>query len=102
METDLSIPIYQTYLFWIAIAFLTYFGGNFFLFLFSKTSLQKSEDFLLQYKIILGSFTIFKNLLLCVAILHMKNLRSTKNPSDEAIKKIELDFFETNEKINVR
>lgn len=95
METELKVPIYQTYFFWISIAFLMYFGGNFFLFLFSKTSLQKSEDFYFQYSLILGSFTILKNILLCVAVFQSRYSVKKQNPSDEALKQIELDFFDT-------
>ena len=97
METELKMPIYQTYFFWISIAFLIYFGGDFFLFLFSKTSLKKSQDFYFQYSLILGSFTILKNILLCVAVIQSKYSVKKLNPSDEALKQIELDFFDSND-----
>lgn len=60
-------PIYTKAIFWISVAFIINFSGNFFLFLYSKSS-YNDEAFKTQYTIIYTSVTIFKNLLLCISI----------------------------------
>ncbi len=102
METDLTTPIYQSYFFWVAIAFLIFFAGNFFLFLFSKFSevMENSDVLRFQYQIILGTFTIVKNILLCIAIYLTKFNKGNLKSSDETIKKIDLGFFAPNAKLN--
>lgn len=60
-------PIYTSHSFWIAIAFLIFSTGNFFLFLFSNLLLENGQNSTL-YLIVYGSFTILKNIFLCIAI----------------------------------
>lgn len=67
MQYSISSPIYYSPGFWISVAFLIYFSGNFFLFLFSKSMLT-NPSFRQQYIIIYGVVTIIKNIFLCVAI----------------------------------
>lgn len=61
------VPIFQTNLFWIAVAFIIYCSGNFFLFLYSNQ--QNDEQFKLQYTLIYSTFTILKNILLCIGVM---------------------------------
>lgn len=61
------IPIYQTNMFWIAVAFTLYCSGNFFLFLYSNNAVQ-SPQFLSQYTLIYSTFTILKNILLSIGV----------------------------------
>ena len=67
MSFSFDYPIYQTSFFWIAVAFIIYFAGNFFLFLYSKNSFN-DDAFKLQYTIIYSFVTILKNILLCVGV----------------------------------
>jgi hypothetical protein len=66
MTHSFDIPLYQTSFFWISVAFIVYFAGNFFLFLYSKNSFN-DESFKNQYTIIYTTFTILKDILLCIA-----------------------------------
>jgi len=81
MKYDSKYPIYYAPAFWIAVAFLIFSTGNFFLFLFSKMLLQNKENKIL-YNDIYGTFTILKNILLCVAVIVAKNSTNNDNPSD--------------------
>jgi len=67
-ETIVIEPIYHKSIFWICVAFIINFSGNFFLFLFSKYSLN-DELFKTQFTIIYSTVTIIKNLLLCLSIV---------------------------------
>lgn len=68
IQVNTSIPIYQTKIFWIAVAFIIYSSGNFFLFLYSINPI-KDEDFLFQYTLVYSTFAILKNVSLSVGIL---------------------------------
>jgi hypothetical protein len=68
LQYNVSAPILHTSEFWVSVAFLLYFSGNFFLFLFSKSNLN-DPNFRNQYIIIYGSVTIIKDILLTVAII---------------------------------
>lgn len=89
MKYDSKYPIYYAPAFWIAVAFLIFSTGNFFLFLFSKMLLENSENKIL-YNDIYGSFTILKNILLCVAVVVAKNSAKNDNQSNININ-LELD-----------
>ena len=67
LQNYLSTPIYQTSLFWIMVAFIIYFSGSFFLFLYSK-NYYNNKDFAFQYGLIYGFVAISKNLLICIAV----------------------------------
>lgn len=71
-----KFPVYLLPGFWIAVAFLIYSTGNFFLFLFSKILLQNLENKIL-YNNINGFFTILKDILLCTAVVVAKKPNST-------------------------
>ncbi len=86
MKYITKFPIYQSPAFWIAVAFLIFSTGNFFLFLFTKI-LQLSLHNKLLYNDIYGLFTIFKNILLCTAVVVAKNLKIK-----EDLSKIKLDL----------
>ena len=61
-------PVYQKAIFWISVAFIINFSGNFFLFLYSKNS-YNDEIFQRQYTIIYSTVTILKDILLCISAL---------------------------------
>ena len=60
-------PIYHKAIFWISVAFIINFSGNFFLLLSSVNSFQ-DEAFRYTFTIIYSSVTILKNILLCVSV----------------------------------
>lgn len=71
MKYSTKSPVYFSPAFWIAVAFLIFSTGNFFLFLFSKMLLQDLDHKFL-YNNIYGFFTILKNILLCTAVVVAK------------------------------
>jgi hypothetical protein len=68
IQTSTSVPIYLTKIFWIAVAFIIYSAGNFFLFLYSNNPV-KDKEFLTQYTLIYSTFAILKNISLSIGIL---------------------------------
>lgn len=66
MQYSLDIAVHQTSFFWVAVAFVVYFAGSFFLFLYSKNSYQ-DDSFRNQYTIIYSVVTISKDILLCIS-----------------------------------
>ena len=70
---NFTVPLYQLPSFWISVAFFVYFSGNFFLFLFTKL-MENEQGFVNQYTLIYSSITIFKDILLCIALIINKNL----------------------------
>ena len=67
MQENVVTPIYTKPIFWISVAFIINFSGNFFLFLYSQTSFN-DDAFRRQFTIIYSSVTILKNLLLCIGV----------------------------------
>jgi hypothetical protein len=67
MNIDTTIPMYQTIFFWIVIAFFIYSSGNFFLFLYRNNTIDNDTS-RQQYTIIYSTFTIVKDILLCIAL----------------------------------
>ena len=90
---NFTIPLYQLPSFWISVAFLIYFSGNFFLFLFSKV-IENDPGFANQYTLIYSSITIIKNILLCTALIVNRNLIVTKDISS-VIPNLSIENFET-------
>ncbi len=84
-------PIYNKAIFWISVAFIINFSGNFFLFLYSKSSYDE-EAFKFQYTVIYTSVTIIKNILLCISIFIKE--RETKKSQDEYAS-LDLDSYFT-------
>ena len=90
---NFTIPLYQLPSFWISVAFLIYFSGNFFLFLFSKI-IENEPGFADQYTLIYSSITIIKNIFLCIALLVNKNTVDYKDFSSE-IPNLNVENFKT-------
>lgn len=67
IKTVIIYPLYQSHTFWICVGFFIYFTGNFFFFLFSNTTSDKS--FITQLNIIYSFVTIIKNIILSVSLL---------------------------------
>ena len=91
MKYSTKYPVYSSPAFWIAVAFLIFSTGNFFLFLFSKLFVQGLNSKLL-YNNIYGFFTILKNILLCTGIVIAKNYKIEDERSDINTN-LELDSF---------
>jgi hypothetical protein len=91
MKYSTKYAIYLSPAFWIAVAFLIFSTGNFFLFLFSKMLLQNSENKHL-YNDIYGFFTIVKNILLCTSVMVAKNSKIKDDPPNININ-LELETF---------
>jgi hypothetical protein len=78
MQKTYNEPIYEKAVFWISVAFLLNFAGNFFLFLYSKNRFVDA-DFQKNYTIIYGTVTLCKNFFLCVsAYVYKKNNKNKK------------------------
>ncbi len=88
IKFNVSASVYSLPSFWISVAFLIYFSGNFFLFLFSK-SMFKNPDFRFQYTIIYSSVTIIKNIFICTGIYTNSLLLNKENTF---LKKIDIDL----------
>ena len=91
IQFNLSTPILHTSEFWVSVAFLLYFAGNFFLFLFSK-SMFNNPAFRVQYTIIYSTITIIKDILLSVSILVHVYVNNHKNRFNDPIE-IDLGTF---------
>jgi hypothetical protein len=66
-KTD-TLFIYNTSNFWIVVAIIIYFSGTFFLFIYSQSFIN-DQQFLKTYALILGIFTIVRNLMLAIAFI---------------------------------
>jgi hypothetical protein len=80
MQQDGNEPLFNTFVFWFAVAFLLNYSGNFLLFLYSETS-KKDPDFKINYAIIYSTVTIIKNILLCIAVT-MRQSNNIAKPSN--------------------
>ncbi|HEV2830971.1 MAG TPA: hypothetical protein VGW31_03230, partial [Hanamia sp.] len=89
-----NLLVYSTFNFWVAITFLIYFSGTFFLYIMTY-SLRSDIAFQKQYFVINASFNILKNILLCVAMC-MKTNDSLK-PAPSSLPDLgDEDFFQKN------
>lgn len=61
-------PLYTIPNFWVALGFLTYFSGTFFLYLISISVENKDAEYRQQYNFVVACFSVLKNALFCVAI----------------------------------
>jgi hypothetical protein len=96
MRSNTVVPAYQTRPFWIAVAFTLFCSGNFFLFLFSNTTV-KDELYKLQFTIIYSTFTILKNLFISIGlIIKVDNENINLTPKEEDIWEIPSEFKKTN------
>jgi hypothetical protein len=68
IKQEIYEPLFTTFIFWFAVAFLIFFSGNFLLFVYSKTS-NKNSDYSTNFTIIYSAVTILKNFLLSIAVL---------------------------------
>lgn len=76
MQETIVEPIYQKSIFWICVAFIINFSGNFFLLLSSISSYQDAT-FRDTFTIINGTVTILKNVFLCIAVVLNENKNDT-------------------------
>lgn len=78
IKTEVNESLFQTFIFWIAVALLINYSGNFLLFVYSETS-NKDLDFKTNYTLIYCTVTIVKNILLCIAVSIKDPLKVNKN-----------------------
>ncbi len=78
MRYNYYTPLFELPSFWVSVAFLIFFSGDFFILLVAKTRFSEF-GFGDQFVIVNSTLTIIKNILLCVAIFVNKNLVATKN-----------------------
>ncbi|MBS1509857.1 MAG: hypothetical protein JST86_03400 [Bacteroidetes bacterium] len=95
IQTNTIIPVYQTNVFWIAVAFIIYCSGNFFLFLYSNQ--QNDEQFQIQYTLIYSTITILKNILLCIGVM-VKQPKENHEYNDLITQQKFPDFLQKQEK----
>ncbi len=81
IQESIVEPIYYKAIFWISVAFIINFSGNFFLLLTSINSFQ-DEEFKYVFTIIYSSVTILKNILLCIAVTIKENKNDTQFLND--------------------
>ena len=81
MQKVVSIPLYVTIEFWLAVALILYFSGNFFLFVYSR-SMINDKEFQAVYKTIYSPIIIIKNTFISLAIIFKANLNSTNRSED--------------------
>jgi hypothetical protein len=92
IKQDANEPLFITFIFWFAVAFLINFSGNFLLFVYSETS-ENEPDFKINYAIIYSTVTVIKNILLCIAATMKENFNSQKNTGNEALKNMNPAIF---------
>jgi hypothetical protein len=68
MRYSVATPVYQSPSFWISVAFLIYFSGNFFQFLYSDPK-YATPQFIDLLNIVYDIVTIIKDILLCIAVI---------------------------------
>lgn len=79
MQENVIEPIYNKAIFWISVAFIVNFSGNFFLFIYSKNS-YADDAFKRQYTLIYSTVTILKNILLIIGVT-TKEAHESKMPN---------------------
>lgn len=77
LQETVMEPIYHKSIFWISVAFILNFSGNFFLLLSSVNSYD-NEAFRETFTIIYSTVTISKNVLLCISVY----IKENKNEND--------------------
>jgi hypothetical protein len=101
MQYSVAKPIYQSPSFWISVAFLIYFSGNFFYFMLSRDPvLYDDPQFTILSDNIYDSLTILKNLLLCTAIFVNNSQEKHVSSPNKIPISIDLDFFKANKNKN--
>ena len=98
ININTPVPIYQTSIFWIAVAFTLYCAGNFFLFLYSNSAV-KNDTYRNNYTIIYSTFTIIKNILLCIGI-SLKQQKKDNEYSNFLILNNPFDFNIKSKEVN--
>ena len=81
MQEVLTVPLYLTIEFWLAVALILYFSGNFFLFVYSRSMIE-DKGFLAMYKIVYSTIIIIKNTFISIAIIHKSNSGNNKRSDD--------------------
>lgn len=81
MQEVVTVPLYLTIEFWLAVSLILYFSGNFFLFVYSRTMIDDKE-FKAMYKIVYSTIIIIKNTFISIAIIHKSNSGNNKKSSD--------------------
>jgi hypothetical protein len=91
LQESVVEPIYHKSIFWISVAFILNFSGNFFLLLSSVNSFD-NEVFRDTFTIVYSSVTILKNILLCIAVYTKEN-KTENDPFNDIHIEPELDNY---------
>jgi hypothetical protein len=91
MNIVVTYPLYQSISFWIAVGLLIYFSGNFFIFLLSNYS--KDKSFLLQLSMIYSIVTITKNILFSSAFFAHEQHENSNDNNFQFPEELNLDSF---------
>lgn len=91
LMSQVSVPLYKQYTFWIAIGILTYLSGTFFFYILIN-HMPKSQ--IRPYWFITYIFDIIKNLLFVVAVVIFT--RSTQNGSNRPVTNHKTPFLDFN------
>lgn len=75
LNQELYEPLLSTFSFWIAVAFIINFAGNFVLFTWSKSVTIRDQEFKDNYLLIYASVTILKDILLCYAVTRKDRIK---------------------------
>ena len=81
MQEVVTVPLYLTIEFWLAVALILYFSGNFFLFVYSRTMIE-DKDFKAMYVIVYSTIIIIKNIFISIAIIQKSNSENNKRSDD--------------------
>lgn len=84
-----NLVIYSTFSFWIAVSFLIYFSGTFFLYILTE-NMMKDLEFQKLYFIINIAFNVLKNILLSIAMTMKVN---SILKSKESLPDLDEDLF---------
>ncbi len=81
IKYDIQAPLYESKVFWIAVALFIFFSGIFLVLIYSKTLINDLK-FREQYFIIYNTFNIIKNIFFCVALIIKGSNTKDKYSSD--------------------
>jgi hypothetical protein len=93
MRYNYATPLFTLPSFWLSVAFLIFFSGNFFILLYAKTMFN-DPGFDSQFMIVTATLTIIKNILLCVALFVNKSLMNTQVENNAIPSNLNLDTFQ--------
>ena len=92
MKLDANESLFNTFIFWFAVALLINFSGNFLLYVYSETS-DKEPNFKTNYAIVYSTVTIIKDILLCLAVTMKEDGINKSNQGNDFLKNMNPAIF---------